>query len=243
MAKAAVERTRICPGCGHKRAESAFWIEADLNGMFHSRPPKNCPEIDVANKKLLAYICEPCRSAHVPPPLLKDPREGAPEPSALDLTPLSFRDRLLLKGLASGMEVGDAERMCGYRAGGAVRRKLLFSADFRTGMMELLLEQGLDRQFMVGKLKEFATAMKKVYGKNGPIDEIPDYQTQVKAVDLMTRIFGITIPVKEGKEQKTSIHIHTNLGTEVELDAENEIVVTVKGGKKQEIIDVTPERT
>lgn len=202
-------KTRLCPGCQCRKDPNDFYTQKPQGGRAR------------------AYVCGTCRR-YGPKKLARDDETPA---DALSTAPLSLRDRALLKCLADGMEIGEAEKACGYRIGGAVRKKLLFSEDFRIGFQAIMLEAGVDRDALVEAVKGGLEAkdvrwnpVEKEYQEIGP-----DHSARLRAADLGSKWLDLQPRNHQvAGAGATVVIVNTNLGHGPKAEPTGEYVIEVK---------------
>jgi hypothetical protein len=154
-------------------------------------------------------VCRACRAESARP-------TGASALAALEwgATPAKYRRALMLHLEAEpGTPFSEAVRAAGLPAKWGLRTILDQSADCRRILRQLLRDARLDEPLVVRKLGVLMHAMKPQWNPaNAEWDFFPDYTTQSKAVELLTKLLGhVADKTREGPTTPTII-IASNIG-------------------------------
>jgi len=197
---------RLCPGCKQSRPKASF--------MVH---PRGDPE----RKALMAHVCELCRRGGksivhklVEPPSTAKEMQEAMKASALPASEVltEVRDFALLKAIEGGATLAQAEVASGYRIGGASRKKLLGTEEFRLGMQLFLIQRGVDRDKIAKTIVECLEATR---GRFNPLtlefDPEPDYSVRLRAADTAARLLDVMPRTHQATGGVAVVIIKTNL--------------------------------
>lgn len=123
------------------------------------------------------------------------------------------------------LQQGMSKRQAMLKAGYSVSSANQGARPLRKQGMKILMESfdgelinaGLTVEFVAGKVKEWITAKKPIFGKGGTIlQEIPDYQTQLSGFNCWKD--GMGLNQKEGQKKSRQITL-----TEFVMDGEKEL--------------------
>lgn len=179
------------------------------------------PRGDRERKPIRGLICERCRrGGHGAGEKLSEPKATPEEIAAAMRDPAlpaadvlsDLRDFHLLKLIDEGATLSQAEVAVGYERGGASRKKLLGTEEFRLGMQYALIRRGVDRDRVAGTIAGCLEASRSRWNPVTLEFEVEaDHPTRLRAADVAARLLDVMPRTHQATGGVAVVIINTNL--------------------------------
>lgn len=192
--------TRLCGGCRRPRPVDSFEIM-----------PKH------GSRRVRGFVCEDCRHRGRKVRGEAETAEEIVEVMAAPARPAAEvlsepRDFALLRLLDQGATLAQAEVAVGYERGGASRKKLLGTEEFRLGMAYALVRRGVDRDRVAEVIAEAMGAERSRWNPvSQEFEAETDHSVRLRAADTAAKLLDVVPRNHQTGGGATVVIIKTNL--------------------------------
>lgn len=224
-------QTRLCSGCRLPRPIADFLV---------------APKYGRTKRRVRAPLCSRCRRNKGASKKIREPQETAEDLAAAMAAPArpaaqvlsEPRDFALLRLLDQGATLAQAEVAVGYERGGASRKKLLGTEEFRLGMAYALIRRGIDRDRVAQAIADsFGAERSRWNPVTNEFEQEPDHQVRLRAADTAARLLDVMPRNHQATGGATVVIIKTNLeDSPREKPVEGTYVVEGRGSRSGQVM-------